>query len=57
MLLALIWRRLDPGSPGNPGRSTWRDSGGCPSWPDGRIKPLDTIARTSLLMLQGRQRG
>ena len=30
--------------------------GSFPVLADGRIKPLDTIARTSLLMLQGRQR-
>ena len=30
--------------------------GGIPVLADGRLKPLDTIARTSLLMVQGRQR-
>jgi hypothetical protein len=30
--------------------------GGLPVLVNGRVKPIDTVARTSLLMLQGRQR-
>ena len=41
---------------GNKGSMDLAGFGRLPVLADGRIKPFDTIARTSLLMLQGRQR-
>ncbi len=42
--------------PGNPGDFDVVSFGRLPVLVNGRIKPMDTVARTSLLMLQGRQR-
>jgi ABC-type transport system involved in cytochrome c biogenesis permease subunit len=42
--------------PRNPGAFDLAAFGALPVLADGRMKPLDTIARTSLLMFQGRQR-
>jgi ABC-type transport system involved in cytochrome c biogenesis permease subunit len=56
LLGALLWVActLIPG----PGRGAWDHAGfgRLPVLADGRMKPLDTVARTSLLMFQGRQR-
>jgi ABC-type transport system involved in cytochrome c biogenesis permease subunit len=42
--------------PHSRGEYNLTDFGRLPTLVNGRIKPLDTVARTSLLMLQGRQR-
>ena len=42
--------------PRNPGDYDFTAFSRLPTLVNGRIKPLDTVARTSLLMLQGRQR-
>jgi ABC-type transport system involved in cytochrome c biogenesis permease subunit len=55
-LLALIWIASTLVPRGNAGAFDLAGFGRLPVLADGRIKPLDTIARTSLLMLQGRQR-
>ena len=55
-LLALIWIGSTLIPRGNSGAFDLAAFGRLPVLADGRIKPLDTIARTSLLMLQGRQR-
>ncbi|MEO6001927.1 MAG: cytochrome c biogenesis protein CcsA [Opitutus sp.] len=49
--VALMWR-----SPGNPGEYDVTAFGRQPTLVNGRIKPLDTVARSTLLMLQGHQR-
>ena len=41
---------------GNPGAFDVSGFGRLPVLADGRIKPIDTVARSSLLQLQGRQR-
>ncbi len=56
LLLALAWVGSTLVPRGNPGAFDLAAFGKLPVLADGRIKPLDTIARTSLLMLQGRQR-
>ena len=43
-------------APGNRGAFDIAGFGHVPALLHGRVKPLDTVARTSLLMLQGRQR-
>lgn len=43
-------------APRNPGAYDVTGFGALPTLVNGRIKPLDTVARTSLLTLQGRQR-
>lgn len=43
-------------TPRNPGALDVAGFGQLPVLVNGRVKPLDTVARTSLLMLQGRQR-
>jgi len=53
LALAFVASTLVPR--GNAGASDLSAFGRLPVLADGRIKPLDTIARTSLLMLQGRQ--
>lgn len=55
-VLALAWVCSTAIPRGNPGAFDLAGFGKLPVLADGRIKPLDTIARTSLLMLQGRQR-
>ena len=55
-LLALAWVGSTLIPHGNSGEFDLASFGRLPVLADGRIKPLDTIARTSLLMLQGRQR-
>ncbi len=51
--LALVARKLTP--PSNPTAFDVVGFGGLPVLHNGRIKPLDTIARSSLLQFQGRQ--
>lgn len=51
LAVALTWR-----APGNPGEYDFAGFGGLPTLVNGRVKPLDTVARTSLLTMQGRQR-
>ncbi|MFM8336905.1 MAG: cytochrome c biogenesis protein ResB, partial [Opitutaceae bacterium] len=43
-------------APSEPGPFHLADFGRLPVLVNGRVKPLDTVARTSLLLLQGRQR-
>ena len=43
-------------SPKNPSKFDTVAFGQLPVLVNGRVKPLDTVARTSLLMMQGRQR-
>jgi ABC-type transport system involved in cytochrome c biogenesis permease subunit len=52
--VALVARSLRP--QGNPGEFDLVGFGQLPVLANGRIKPLDTVARSSLLQLQGRQR-
>jgi ABC-type transport system involved in cytochrome c biogenesis permease subunit len=54
--LAVAWVVSTLVPRGNPGAFDLTGFGRLPVLADGRIKPLDTIARTGLLMLQGRQR-
>jgi ABC-type transport system involved in cytochrome c biogenesis permease subunit len=56
LLLALGWVAWTLLPRSNPGPFDLAGFGRLPVLADGRIKPLDTIARTGLLMLQGRQR-
>jgi ABC-type transport system involved in cytochrome c biogenesis permease subunit len=56
ILLALVWLASTLVPRGNPGKFDLAAFGRLPVLANGRIKPLDTVARTSLLMLQGRQR-
>jgi ABC-type transport system involved in cytochrome c biogenesis permease subunit len=56
LLLSLAWVCSTAVPAGNSGAFDLAGLGRLPVLADGRIKPLDTIARTSLLMLQGRQR-
>jgi hypothetical protein len=55
-LLALVWIASALLPERNPGRFDLAGFGRLPVLADGRLKPIDTIARTGLLMLQGRQR-
>lgn len=55
-LLALLAIGLTWRAPGNREARDVAGFGGLPALVNGRVKPLDTLARTSLLMLQGRQR-
>jgi ABC-type transport system involved in cytochrome c biogenesis permease subunit len=52
--LALVMVSALP--PGVAGDYDLRAAGEIPTLVNGRVKPLDTVARTSLLLLQGRQR-
>jgi ABC-type transport system involved in cytochrome c biogenesis permease subunit len=52
--LAYVASTLVPASPGSP--FDLEAFAGLPALSGGRIKPMDTVARTGLLMLQGRQR-
>ncbi len=56
LLLALIWIGSTLVPRKNPGAFDLAAFGQLPVLANGRLKPMDTIARTSLLMLQGRQR-
>jgi ABC-type transport system involved in cytochrome c biogenesis permease subunit len=56
LALALAWVASTLVPHGNSGPFDLAGFGRLPVLADGRIKPLDTIARTGLLMLQGRQR-
>lgn len=51
LALAFTWR-----APKKPGDFDIAAFGRIPVLVNGRVKPLDTVARTSLLMMQGRQR-
>lgn len=53
-LVAVIALTLRPAR--NPGEYDINGFGRLPTLVNGRLKPLDTVARTSLLMMQGRQR-
>jgi ABC-type transport system involved in cytochrome c biogenesis permease subunit len=56
LLLAAGWLASSLRPPANPTPLDLAAFGRLPVLVNGRIKPLDTVARTSLLMLQGRQR-
>jgi ABC-type transport system involved in cytochrome c biogenesis permease subunit len=56
LALALAWVASTLIPRGNSGPFDLAGFGRLPVLADGRIKPLDTIARTALLVLQGRQR-
>ncbi|HMD60590.1 MAG TPA: cytochrome c biogenesis protein CcsA [Opitutaceae bacterium] len=56
LLLALAWVASTLAPQRSPGPFDLAAFGRLPVLADGRIKPMDTIARTGLLMLQGRQR-
>ncbi len=55
ILLALAWLASTLVPRGNPGKFDLAAFGRLPVLANGRIKPLDTVARTSLLLLQGHQ--
>jgi len=55
-LTALVAVALTLRAPHNPGDYDIVAFGRLPTLVNGRLKPLDTVARTSLLMMQGRQR-
>ncbi len=55
-VLILLWVGSTLLPQGNSGSFDLSGFGKVPVLADGRFKPLDTVARTSLLMLQGRQR-
>jgi len=56
LALGLVWVACSLMPEGNPGAFDLTGFGRLPVLADGRIKPLDTIARNGLLLLQGRQR-
>jgi ABC-type transport system involved in cytochrome c biogenesis permease subunit len=56
LAFAIIWVASTLVPRANPGSYDLAGFGRIPVLSGGRIKPLDTIARTGLLMLQGRQR-
>ena len=56
LALALVWVAWTLVPRGNSGPFDLAGFGRLPVLAGGRIKPIDTIARTGLLMLQGRQR-
>ncbi len=56
LLLALAGVLLSLRAPRNPGEFDAAAFSRMPVLVNGRVKPLDTVARTSLLMMQGRQR-
>jgi len=56
LALGLLWVAATLLPRGNTGPFDLAGFGRLPVLAGGRIKPLDTIARTGLLMLQGRQR-
>jgi len=55
-VLVLLAVALTLRAPKNPGEFDTLAFGRLPVLVNGRVKPLDTVARTSLLMMQGRQR-
>ena len=56
LVLGLAWVASTLAPRGSPGPFDLEGFGRLPVLSGGRIKPLDTIARTGLLMVQGRQR-
>jgi ABC-type transport system involved in cytochrome c biogenesis permease subunit len=56
VLAAVLIVAISLRSPRNPGDFDVVGFARLPTLVNGRVKPLDTVARTSLLMLQGRQR-
>jgi ABC-type transport system involved in cytochrome c biogenesis permease subunit len=56
VLLAVIAVAFTLRAPRNPAAYDVTGFGVLPTLVNGRVKPLDTVARTSLLMMQGRQR-
>ena len=56
LLLAAGWLASSLRPPANPTAMDLQAFGRLPVLVNGRLKPLDTVARTSLLILQGRQR-
>src|SRR5687767_14786360 len=56
LLLAAGWLLASLRKPENTTAFDLEGFGRLPVLVNGRIKPLDTVARTSLLMMQGRQR-
>jgi len=56
LVLAVVWVACTLAPSAASGPFDLAEFGRLPILADGRIKPLDTIARTGLLMLQGRQR-
>ncbi|HVS52842.1 MAG TPA: cytochrome c biogenesis protein CcsA [Opitutaceae bacterium] len=56
VLAAVVGVAVSLRSPRNPGEFDVVAFSRLPTLVNGRVKPLDTVARTSLLMLQGRQR-
>ncbi|MEX2043936.1 MAG: cytochrome C biogenesis protein, partial [Opitutus sp.] len=56
ILLAIAAVAVTLRAPRNPAAYDVTGFGVLPALVNGRVKPLDTVARTSLLMLQGRQR-
>jgi ABC-type transport system involved in cytochrome c biogenesis permease subunit len=56
VLFALVLVSLTLRQPRNPDEYDIVAFGRLPTLVNGRVKPLDTVARTSLLMMQGRQR-
>ncbi len=55
VLLAALWLIGSARPPKNPGAFNFRDAGLMLVSGDGRIKPLDTVARASLMRISGRQ--
>ena len=55
LLLALVYVASKARSPQNPGAFDVVGFSKLPVLVNGRLKPLDTVARSSLLQLQGRQ--
>src|ERR1051326_216525 len=55
-LSAMLLVALTLRSPRNPDEYDIVTFGRLPTLVNGRVKPFDTVARTSLLMMQGRQR-
>ncbi len=53
-LLALVYVAMVAGRPEHTGEH-WRDYARLPVCADGRVKPLDTFARNSLMQISGRQ--
>jgi ABC-type transport system involved in cytochrome c biogenesis permease subunit len=52
-VLALVFAMVPPGTP--PGKMNLQELGGLPVVDGGRIKPLDTVARTTLMVVSSRQ--
>ena len=56
LAVVLVWVAGTLRSPSNPGEFDLVGFGRLPVVTNGRVKPFDTVARTTLLTLQGRQR-